>query len=200
VRVATKPTPQASFSLRGSYIPCAAGRASMKDHFWPFAECWDGWRGVRIGSPVVVSSGISACRGTTLALCVCAKFRAGYMMERISGSGYPVPTCGRHEVAMRVSRTWLEVCGTEQDRSVSFGPGGEGSGVAHLADAPQASLPTALTAHAQWLSIRNQRVTATYAAQRISSSRPILRPFRTNCPGRMSHRPQRHRARAAAAR
>lgn len=26
----------------------------MKDHFWPFAECWDGWRGVRIGSPVVV--------------------------------------------------------------------------------------------------------------------------------------------------
>jgi hypothetical protein len=27
----------------------------MKDQFWPFAECWDGWRGVRIGSPVVVS-------------------------------------------------------------------------------------------------------------------------------------------------
>lgn len=26
----------------------------MKDHFWPFTECWDGWRGVRIGSPVVV--------------------------------------------------------------------------------------------------------------------------------------------------
>jgi len=26
----------------------------MKDHFWPFVVCWDGWRGVRIGSPVVV--------------------------------------------------------------------------------------------------------------------------------------------------
>jgi hypothetical protein len=26
----------------------------MNDHFWPFGECWDGWRGVRIGSPVVV--------------------------------------------------------------------------------------------------------------------------------------------------
>ncbi|GCB50223.1 hypothetical protein SNL152K_7566 [Streptomyces sp. NL15-2K] len=27
------------------------------------------------------------CRGTTLALCVSAKFRAGYMMERFSGTG-----------------------------------------------------------------------------------------------------------------
>ncbi|GGZ69054.1 hypothetical protein GCM10010389_02890 [Streptomyces echinoruber] len=26
----------------------------MNDQFWPFVECWDGWRGVRIGSPVVV--------------------------------------------------------------------------------------------------------------------------------------------------
>jgi hypothetical protein len=27
----------------------------MNDQFRPFVECWDGWRGVRIGSPVVVS-------------------------------------------------------------------------------------------------------------------------------------------------
>ena len=46
---------------------------------------------------------------------------------------------------------------------------GEESVVAHPAGAPQASLPAALTAHAPWLSVRNQRVTATYAAQRISA-------------------------------
>ncbi len=63
VRVATKPTPHASCSLRGSYIPCAAGRASMKDQFWPFAECWDGWRGVRIGSPVVVIWHVASAEG-----------------------------------------------------------------------------------------------------------------------------------------
>ncbi|MET8599498.1 MULTISPECIES: hypothetical protein [Streptomyces althioticus group] len=51
-----------------------------------FEECWDGWRGVRIGSPVVVNWHLCKCRGTTLALCV-AKFRAGYMMERFSGTG-----------------------------------------------------------------------------------------------------------------
>lgn len=94
VRVATKPTPQASCSLRGSYIPCAAGRASMKDQFWPFAECWDGWRGVRIGSPVVVVAYASA-EGRRWPSAKGAKFRAGYMMEPFSGTGYGVPTCGR---------------------------------------------------------------------------------------------------------
>ncbi|MFI7388792.1 hypothetical protein [Streptomyces sp. NPDC049813] len=42
----------------------------MCDQFvvsWPLVECWDGWRGVRIGSPVVVVA--LGCRGTTLALC-----------------------------------------------------------------------------------------------------------------------------------
>ena len=42
--------------------------------------------------------GICICRGTTLALCDSAKFRAGYMMERFSGTGYSVPACGRHGV------------------------------------------------------------------------------------------------------
>src|SRR5690606_20726465 len=73
VRVATKPTPQASCSSRGSYIPCAAGRASMNDQLGrSLGECWDGWRGVRIGSPVVVMWQVK-CRGTTLALCVGSK-------------------------------------------------------------------------------------------------------------------------------
>lgn len=73
--------------------------------------------------------------------------------------------------------------GTRSIRSVSAGPAGEESGVVHLASTPKASLPTALTAHARWLSTRNQSVTATYAAQRISSIRPILRPFRTAAQG-----------------
>jgi hypothetical protein len=52
----------------------------MKDRFGrSLVECWDGWRGIRIGSPVVVmwlggtSQALSTggwCRGTTLALCV----------------------------------------------------------------------------------------------------------------------------------
>ena len=100
VRVATKPTPQASCSLRGSYIPCAAGRASMNDQFWPFAECWDGWRGVRIGSPVVVVAYASA-EGRRWPS-ASAKFRAGYMMEPFSGTGYAVPACGHRGVAAGV--------------------------------------------------------------------------------------------------
>ncbi len=55
VRVATKPTPQASCSLRGSYIPCWAGRPSMGDQaalaLPVVAECVDA---ERIGSPNVV--------------------------------------------------------------------------------------------------------------------------------------------------
>ncbi|CAM5724451.1 hypothetical protein STENM223S_03377 [Streptomyces tendae] len=39
-----------------------------------FEECWDGWRGVRIGSPVVVNWHWCKCRGTTLALCVWLNF------------------------------------------------------------------------------------------------------------------------------
>ncbi|MCM1941306.1 hypothetical protein NC239_24180 [Streptomyces sp. G3] len=35
----------------------------MKDQFWPFAECWDGWRGVRIGSPVVVIWHVASAEG-----------------------------------------------------------------------------------------------------------------------------------------
>ncbi|GAA4334035.1 hypothetical protein GCM10023086_65670 [Streptomyces venetus] len=58
----------------------------MKDQFWPFAECWDGWRGVRIGSPVVVS-GICKVPRDDVGPRVIAKFRAGYMMERFSGTG-----------------------------------------------------------------------------------------------------------------
>ncbi len=77
---------------------------------------------------------------------------------------------------------------------------GRGSVVAHPAGVPQASLPTALTAHARWLSVRNQRVTATYATHRISARRAILRPSRTGCPGRTSHRPPHRPARADAAR
>ncbi len=197
VRVATKPTPQASCSLRGSYIPCAAGRASMKDHFWPFSECWDGWRGVRIGSPVVVVVAYAWCRGTTLALWS-AKFRAGYMMGRFSGTGYRVPTCG-HRGARHGDRAAMEAMGVEADRSVSFDPW-RGERCRSLAGAPRASLPTALTAHARWLSVRNQRVTATYAAHRIRARSPILRPHRTGCPGRTSHRPPHRPARAAATR
>ncbi|MGC0404098.1 hypothetical protein RKD27_006742 [Streptomyces sp. SAI-126] len=60
----------------------------------------------------------SACRGTTLALCVSAKFRAGYMMERISGTGYSVPTCGRHAVRGGCRTRGLKYVGTETDRSV----------------------------------------------------------------------------------
>ncbi|GAA2507961.1 hypothetical protein GCM10010276_61450 [Streptomyces longisporus] len=69
----------------------------MKDQFWPFAECWDGWRGVRIGSPVVVSSGWGPSQALeALGECLrrddvgplrSAKFRAGYMMERFSETG-----------------------------------------------------------------------------------------------------------------
>ncbi len=68
VRFATKPTPQASFSLRGSYMPCWAGRPSMGDQavvLGPVAECVDA---ERIGSPVVVVALVHS-RGTTLALC-----------------------------------------------------------------------------------------------------------------------------------
>ena len=65
------------------------------------------------------------CRGTTLALCVSAKFRAGYMMERISGTGYSVPTCGHHGVARGVPRTAVEDMGTDADRSMSVGPEAE---------------------------------------------------------------------------
>ncbi|GAA3172381.1 hypothetical protein GCM10017688_23450 [Streptomyces ramulosus] len=54
--MATKPTPQASCSLRGSYIPCGAGRPSMGDQAARVApalvaECVDA---ERIGSPNVV--------------------------------------------------------------------------------------------------------------------------------------------------
>jgi hypothetical protein len=35
----------------------------MNDHFWPFSECWDGWRGVRIGSPVVVYLAYTGAEG-----------------------------------------------------------------------------------------------------------------------------------------
>ncbi|GAA4550378.1 hypothetical protein GCM10023097_39650 [Streptomyces collinus] len=58
----------------------------MNDQFWPFAECWDGWRGVRIGSPVVVMWHVQVPRDD-VGPRVIAKFRAGYMMERFSGTG-----------------------------------------------------------------------------------------------------------------
>ena len=169
----------------------------MKDQFWPFAECWDGWRGVRIGSPVVVSSGwghlpgLQGSGGTDAegrrwpsAECKisCRLHDGAVLGNRILRSSMRTPRVrggGSSHVAERYGgRTGRD----RSDRCPADRKGG-GSGVTHPASAPQASLPTALTAHARWLSIRNQRVTATYAAQRISTSRTILRSFRRSCPG-----------------
>ena len=60
------------------------GRASIHERPFGDLECWDGWRGVRIGSPVVVVA-YALPRDDVGPLR--AKFRAGYMMERFSGSG-----------------------------------------------------------------------------------------------------------------
>lgn len=204
VRVATKPTPHASCSLRGSYIPCAAGRASMKDQFWPLTECWDGWRGVRIGSPVVVIWHVASAEGrrwpSAVGASVAEKFGAGYMMDWFSVNGTICSSMRTPTGCGGGSTPAVEAMETGADRSMPVGPGSGRSVVARSARARQASLPAALTAHARRLRARNQRVTATYAALRISSSRTILRPFRTGCPGDTSHRPPRRRGRAAAGR
>ena len=68
----------------------------------------------------------------------------------------------------------LKSVGTERGQIDVRRPRGGGGGVAHPASAPQASLPTALTAHARWLSIRNQRVTATYAVPTHRVRSPTL--------------------------
>lgn len=97
VRLATKPTPQASCSLRGSYMPCWAGRPSMGDQavvLRPVAECVDA---ERIGSPVVVVAYVRA-EGRRWPS---AKFRAGYMMTAIPRSGYGVSPCG-HRTQQKV--------------------------------------------------------------------------------------------------
>lgn len=83
----------------------------MKDQFWPVVECWDGWRVVRIGSPVVVLAGVRAppavdavecglcgrcgCRGTTLALCE----KCGAVTPRWHFDKCTAP-CGRGQVHM----------------------------------------------------------------------------------------------------
>ncbi|GHI96273.1 hypothetical protein TPA0905_57440 [Streptomyces olivaceus] len=59
----------------------------MKDQFWPLAECWDGWRGVRIGSPVVVIWQVQLPRDDAGPLRFGAKAGAGYMMDWFSVNG-----------------------------------------------------------------------------------------------------------------
>ncbi|GAA3034854.1 hypothetical protein GCM10010448_16440 [Streptomyces glomeratus] len=101
----------------------------MKDQFWPFAECWDGWRGVRIGSPVVVMWHVQ-CRGTTLALCVrceisCRLHDGVVLGKRIVRSSMRTPAV-RGAGATHGDGSQ----GAQADRSVSVGPD-EAGVVAH---------------------------------------------------------------------